>query len=258
MKSKATTFYRNQSLEAVNNCLLNICSEDREKCFRLDAVKYMVIANISASGMEKIRPFIENNSKPGLNIGSTIDLIRDYAEPTLQNIIDDIYKIMKAIEIIDNFFPHLSQYANLLLQDPTKCWYLLPNGGWQFFTQEEGLPQGCPFSPVFAALVLHTIIQPIDKLLRKRAKTRLKNKILGDDNKGGITNLLAYVDDLNCVIPHEDALFFCKTFKRLATNIGLRLNEKKSTILTNTSGESILTHLPDITKQKMKQCFIYF
>ena len=50
----------------------------------------MAIVNISISDMEKVRPFIENNCKLGLNIRPTIDLIRDYTEPTLQNIINNI------------------------------------------------------------------------------------------------------------------------------------------------------------------------
>jgi hypothetical protein len=119
----------------------------------------------------------------------------------------------KAMEIIDTHFKHLSPYTKLLLQDPTQCWYLLPDGNWSFFTQNEGLPQGCLFSPVFAALVLNTIIKPIDKKLRARANERKLNGNLGDDKKGGITNLLAYVDDLNCVIPIEDSLFFAKNSK---------------------------------------------
>ena len=95
----------------------------------------------------------------------------------------------KAMEIIDEHFTHLSAYTKLLLNEPTQCWYLLPDGNWNFFHQEEGLPQGCPFSPVFAALVLNTIIKPIDKQLRQRAhQTKLKGNP-GDDNNGGITNL---------------------------------------------------------------------
>ena len=81
----------------------------------------------------------------------------------------------------------------------------------------------------------HTIIKPIDIELKKRAKERQKNGQLGDDKNGGITNLVAYVDDLNCVIPYEDAYFFCIKFKELAINIGLRLNNKKSSILTSTN-----------------------
>jgi rRNA-processing protein FCF1 len=101
--------------------------------------------------------------------------------------------------------------------------------------------------------VLNTIIKPIDKLLRQRAKTRLNQGRLGDDNNGGITNLLAYVDDLNCVIPHEDTYFFCKTFETLANNIGLRLNNNKSTILTNISNKSIIPLLSNDNKIIIKK-----
>ena len=154
----------------------------------------------------------------------------------------------KAAEIIRRHFPHLSNYTELLLNDPTQCQYLLPDGEWDFFYQEEGLPHGRPFSPVFAALVLNTIIKPINKLLRHRAKIRLNQGKTGDDNNGGITNLLVYVDDLNCVIPHEDTYFFCKTFEKLANNIGLKLNNSKSTILTNTSNKSIIPFLSNENK----------
>ena len=36
-----------------------------------------------------------------------------------------------------------------------------------------------------------------------------KNGIPLDDGRGGASNLMAYVDDLNVVIPYEDCLFFC-------------------------------------------------
>ena len=108
-----------------------------------------------------------------------------------------------------------------------------------------GAAQLCPFSPVFAALVLHTIIKPIDTELRRRAKKRLKDGIQGDDNKGSITNLLAHVDDLNCVIPYEDAYFFYKKFEELATNIGLTLSNKRSYILTNMHETSVTPFIPE-------------
>ena len=87
----------------------------------------------------------------------------------------------KSNENNQNTFPYLFQYTKLLLNDPTECWFLLPNGSWNFFDQEEGLPRGCPFSPVFAALVLRTIIESIDKLLRKGANKRNKNGIPGGE-----------------------------------------------------------------------------
>ena len=40
--------------------------------------------------MDKNRLFIENNSEAGLRMGSKSNLIRDYAEPMLQTIIDEI------------------------------------------------------------------------------------------------------------------------------------------------------------------------
>lgn len=85
------------------------------------------------------------------------------------------------------------------------------DGEWRSFHQEEGLPQGCPFSPVIATLVLHLIIYKIDKLLRTRAISRKQYKILLD--KGRITNLMAYMDDINAVVPHQDAMIYCNTFK---------------------------------------------
>ena len=81
----------------------------------------------------------------------------------------------EAINVINTDFPHLNDVTSLLTNDPTVYYYLNPNGTWKHFLQEEGPPQGCPFSPVFAALVLHRIIHKLNKLLRKRAKTRISN-----------------------------------------------------------------------------------
>ena len=160
----------------------------------------------------------------------------------------------KAMDIITKHFPHLKEYTNLLIGEPTQCWYLQPDGKWKFFNQEEGLPQGCPFSPVFAALVLHSIIKPLDDLLRERALKRKEQNILGDDTEGGITNLLAYVDDLNAVIPLCDALFFCNTFSRMAKNLGLRLNKDKSKILTSTTSTSPMKHFNKHIQNELTTC----
>ena len=175
----------------------------------------------------------------------------------IQNMFNEISR-QKTKEIISNNFPHLIKYTNLLINEPTQCWYLKPSGGWDFFNQEEGLPQGCPFSPVFAALVLHSIIKPIDKELKKRAQTRYEKGLLGDDKKGSRTNLMAYVDDLNCVIPYEDAYFFCKKFKELATKIGLKLNNKKSSILTNTNKISIKPFISNQNRNNLEKCLKEF
>ena len=164
----------------------------------------------------------------------------------------------EAMNIINTHFPHLTKVTSLLLNDPTVCYYLNPDGKWKHFLQEEGLPQGCPFSPVFAALVLHTIMEKLDKKLRHRAHIRKSKKILLDDKEGGITNLLAYVDDLNAVVPYEDCLFFCIQFKKLANEIGLRLNNEKSKILTSINGTSPMKHIPSLLQKEIQHCIQEF
>ena len=129
-----------------------------------------------------------------------------------------------------------------------------PNGRWSQSQQEEGLPQGCPFSPVLAALVLNILIKELDLKLRSRAAKRKQNKILLDDNEGGITNLLAFVDDLNTVVPIEDSLFYCKTFTQLANNLGLRIREDKSIILTSTNNTSPQPFLPMASNIILNEC----
>ena len=133
-----------------------------------------------------------------------------------------------------------------------------PNGEWSHFQQEEGLPQGCPFSPVLAALVLNIIIKELDTRLRARAAQRKQNKNKLDDGEGGITNLLAFVDDLNAVVPIEDSLFYCTTFTQLANNLGLRIREDKSVILTSTNGISPIPHLKTESKNILNECIQTF
>ena len=77
----------------------------------------------------------------------------------IQNMFNEISR-ERALDNINTHFPQLSQIAKTLLSEPTTCHYMEPNGEWSHFQQEEGLPQGCPFSPVFAALGLYTIINP--------------------------------------------------------------------------------------------------
>ena len=61
-----------------------------------------------------------------------------------------------------------------------------------------------------------------------------------DDKEGGVTNLLAFVDDLNAVVPYEDCLYYCNTFKQLAKELGPGLREGKSIILTSTNSTSLI------------------
>ena len=80
--------------------------------------------------------------------------------------------------------------------------------------------------------MLNLIITKLDVKLRARAAKRKQMLIPLDDKEGKVTNLLAFVDDLNVVVPYEDCLYYYNTFKQLAKELGLRLREDKSIILT--------------------------
>ena len=77
-------------------------------------------------------------------------------------------------------------------------YYLMETG--TSLTRMKGYHKGAP-SAQFLQHWFYTIIEPIDKSLRERAHYRKLQGNLGDDKNGDITNLLVYVDDLNCVIP---------------------------------------------------------
>ena len=57
---------------------------------------------------------------------------------------------------------------------------------------------------------------------------------------------MAYVDDVNNMLHHEDVLFFLRRFCELATPMGGVLNTEKTRILTSTNGvkttEALLNH----------------
>ena len=77
----------------------------------------------------------------------------------------------EAMNIINTHFPHISNVASSLINYPTVCYYLNPDGTWKHFLKDEELPQGYPFSPVFAALVIHTVMNKLDKQLKKEHKS---------------------------------------------------------------------------------------
>lgn len=52
--------------------------------------------------------------------------------------------------------------------------------------------------------------------------------MLLDDNASGITNLLAFADNLNAVVPHQNVLFYCNMVKKFTIEYGLKLKKIKS------------------------------
>ena len=124
--------------------------------------------------------------------------------------------------------------------------YRWEDGTWRVINMVEGFNQGCPLSGIFAALVLDSILRPLDKLMKDRAAKRLHDGMVtgdvGDDGHGSVTHAMGYVDDVTPWVPLVDLKFYMdeldKRAKRLGGFIGI-----KTRIMTSCNGESILDSL---------------
>jgi hypothetical protein len=146
-------------------------------------------------------------------------------------------------DIINSDFPELSQLTSLLYEDNGNVKYKWKNKTWKHLQMEEGVNQGCPLSPIFATLVLHRVLKPLDEQLRERAANRVRNGDTGDDGFGSIAHLLAYMDDISSTVHHQDVQFFCSEIEKLGKSRGCFVNPQKTRILTSCNGESILPSL---------------
>ena len=97
-------------------------------------------------------------------------------------------------------------------------------------------------SPVFAAMVLGEILKGLDQEFCERAARR-KDQNSMDDNKGGVPIILAYVDDVNCLLPLEDVEDFLRRFKEIGEDLGAKMNTEKTRILTSTHNKSTVDKL---------------
>jgi hypothetical protein len=86
--------------------------------------------------------------------------------------------------------------------------------------------------------VVVRLLQPINNALCQQAAERLANGITHDDGRGGITNLLGFIDDISTVVPLEDLLFLCQQFRDHGLSLGCFINPDKTRILTSTNGTS--------------------
>ena len=111
---------------------------------------------------------------------------------------------------------------------------------------EEGVSQGCPLSPIFASLVITRLLRPLDALLKARASECLLAGNKGDDNNGGVTHLMGFVDDVSACVPLEDLQFLCDNFNNIGTPLGCFVNPMKTRILTSTSGQSPLSKIATV------------
>eukprot|EP00956_Cyclotella_meneghiniana_P037754 scaffold143726_cov74-Cyclotella_meneghiniana.AAC.5 len=151
-------------------------------------------------------------------------------------------------EIIANNFPALEGFADMLYEENGHTYVRMGDGSWATIEVEEGFAQGCPLSPVFAALVLNAILSQLQPELNARAAARLKAGDAGDDGMGSIGLVMAYVDDVNALLHHDDVNWFLKRFVELATPRGGILNTMKTRILTSTS------HSSTVSKMMLSPC----
>ena len=157
-------------------------------------------------------------------------------------------------QIISDEFPALESLADMLYEKDGETYVRMGDGTWAVINVTEGFSQGCPLSPVFAALVLNAILRQLQPELEARARSRLARGDKGDDGKGSIALLMAYVDDVNILLHHEDINWFLKRFVELAGPRGGKLNTLKTRILTSTSHESLVDKMkasPNTTTQSM-------
>ena len=138
--------------------------------------------------------------------------------PTRSLVSLDLINMFNAIsreelrEIIANDFPALESFADMLYEEDGETYVRMGDGSWAIIPVTEGFSQGCPLSPVFAALVLNAIIKTIHPELEARAKARLRRGDKGDDGRGSVALLMAYVDDVNILLHHEDVHWFLNRF----------------------------------------------
>ncbi len=105
---------------------------------------------------------------------------------------------------------------------------------------DEGFNQGCPLSSIFAVIVLNKVLLLLNASLQRRATNCLPDLNPHDNGHGGITHLLAYVDDNSTAVPLEDLAFFFTDFERLAKPLSLNINAMKTRIMLSCDGTSAL------------------
>ncbi len=172
--------------------------------------------------------------------------------PTRALVSLDIRNMFNAIsrhklrEIVTEEFPKLKSFVDSLYAEEGQSCVKLDDGTWESIPVKEGFSQGCPLSPILAAVVLNYILKKVDAKLRTLSSARSKPK--SDDNLGGLALILAYVDDANFLVPLEDVLPLLEAFDEVAKPLGCDMNTEKTRIMTSTTGQSILGRLKKADK----------
>ena len=142
---------------------------------------------------------------------------------------------------------------DLLTQTQTPSWFFNDKGEADKLLQDEGFPQGCPLSPLFACLVLLTVTIQINKEQLQRALRRKKAGDAHDDGKGRQAHTASIMDDTSICLPHVDLPWFLARFEELGALLGVQLNKAKTQILTTTTAITATTdgYLPTQAQQHL-------
>ena len=110
--------------------------------------------------------------------------------PTRALVSIDIKNMFNAIsrhklrEIVQQEFPHLTAFVDYLYESPGNTYLKMSDGSWESIEVAEGFAQGCPLSPILAAIVLDRLLKNINKKLVDKARKR--DKASSDDGEGGL------------------------------------------------------------------------
>ena len=97
------------------------------------------------------------------------------------------------------------------------------DGNWIEIPVQEGFSQGCPLSPVLAAIVLNEILVEVDRTMKQTAAARLTIGCKLDEGCGGLSLIMGYIDDVNALVPLEDIPLFLQLLNNLASLLVLFL-----------------------------------
>ena len=122
-----------------------------------------MITNTVRLGVDKFIKMEEQNNQLPTRALVSLDI---------RNMFNEISR-QKLREIIEKKYPELQSFADLLYEQNGKTGVKMADGSWNYIPVQEGFSQGCPMSPVFAALVLGELLQEMDTHFRLKAASRL-------------------------------------------------------------------------------------
>ena len=137
----------------------------------------------------------------------------------------------KLRHIIAESYPELESFADLLYADFGTTCVKRDDGSWFRISVEEGFAQGCPASPVFAAIVLRHILKKVERDMLEHIDLRNsfgESARDHDDGMGCIPIVMAYVDDVNCLLHLRDVKPFLDSFKKHGEPLGAIMNTEKT------------------------------